>query len=76
MNEYTLHLSQAQIEALENDTFDPAAALEWDLDADGDYELAEFIRLTREGEPVPVYVLAALDERGYDLNALEASITL
>lgn len=76
MNIATLHLSQAQTEALENDTFDLDTAFEPALCDEGDDELAEFIRLTREGEPVPLNVSAALDARGYDLNALEASITL
>lgn len=73
-HEHTLHLPHDLIdlgaEFLSDDT-----PLEEVMD-DPSPDLEEFIRLVRDGETPPLDLAARLMEQGYDVEALEASITL
>lgn len=74
-HDYTLHLPPDLIENLGGDFMADDTPLEAVL-ADDDAELAEFIRYCRADEPAPLDLAARLMERGYDVDAIEASIHL
>ena len=73
-HEYPLHLPSSAIdlgmEFLDDDT-PPEVVLD-----DADPDVAEFIRLVRDGEVPTLDLAARLMEQGIDVEALEISITL
>lgn len=73
--EHTLHLPADLIEDLGRDFLDDDTPLEAVL-ADGDADLAEFIRYCRADMTPPMDLAARLMEQGYDVGSIEASITL